>query len=82
MTPRTMNRIRILILIGLLIWIAVRIIQHLSTPSTTLSQQAPTLSVIPGAHPLLEVYVDDVLTSEWQPSDGEVYWVLWEMVER
>ena len=42
----------------------------------------PTLTVIPGAHPWLEVYVDGVLTSEWQPSDGVVYWVLLDMVER
>ena len=45
-------------------------------------QQAPTFSVLAGPHPWLEVYVDGVLTSEWQPSDGEVYWLLRDMIEQ
>lgn len=48
MTPRTMKRIRIAILIGLLIWVAVQMSRTLNTTSTPAPQQAPTPSVIPG----------------------------------
>ena len=32
--------------------------------------------------PWLEVYIDGALDSEWQPADGEVYWLLLDMIER
>ena len=86
MTTRTQQVIRIVVwlmvlqLLGAVLMLLMSDILTLSIAPA--SHQAPTLSVQTGPHPRLEVYVDGVLTSEWQPSDGEVYWVLWGMVER
>ena len=95
MTTRTQHRIRIAILLLIIAVLAPLLGRHIPTPGIDLPalyerlgidratpQQAPTFSVFTGPHPWLEVYVDGVLTSEWQPRDGDTYRVLLDMIEQ
>ena len=87
MALRTQDDIRILawlvvfqlVLAGLVLFVGWK--QNLDT--SLKPPVGPTFSVDFGPEPpWLEVYLDGVLTSEWRPADGEIYWVLRKMVDQ